>query len=321
MRLGGTNGWRGGAGGVVLAGTIAGALALAGCGGASEDERASDAVKTYISARAADDAEQVCDVIVTSLRVRIERARQKTGDDGGCPAALTEEWKGQRPVALAETKALSVRLDGDRGRVRIEGTAHGIRQRTTYSVLREDDTWHVSGGGATTTPDGRPVLTLPSEGMAPGLRTGEQVVEDAHAYDQAEPKVGDVVALHPARGVLDGSTTNCPGDPTAGRDRLCADAGTDPDGGKMIKRVVAGPGDHITFRKGHAILDGRPVEEPYADVSGCSEDYAFGCDSADTITIPAGHYYLVGDNRANSDDSRFWGAVPADWITGRVEEG
>ncbi|MGN6814781.1 MAG: signal peptidase I [Solirubrobacterales bacterium] len=38
-----------------------------------------------------------------------------------------------------------------------------------------------------------------------------------------------------------------------------------------------------------------------------------------TITIPPGHYFMLGDNRGASDDSRFWGPVPADWILGKVE--
>lgn len=300
------------AAGVVLS------LALGGCGGASEDERAGAAVKAYISASAAQDGAKVCDLIVTSLRAQVERAREKRGDKGGCPAAVAERWKEQPPTALAATKVLRVRLDGARGRVAIEGTGHRIRQRITFSVLREDGTWHVGSSGAVTTPDGRRVLTVPSEAMEPGLRVGDQFVEDAHAYDHASPQVGDIVAAYPALGVLDGSTSGCPGQPARAPEHLCADAGTDHDDGRVIKRVVAGPGDRLTFRGGHAIRNGHRVAEPYLGLASCADDSAIGCDYRESITIPAGRYYLVGDNRGSSDDSRFWGAVPADWITGRV---
>ena len=80
----------------------------------------------------------------------------------------------------------------------------------------------------------------------------------------------------------------------------------------FIKRVVAGPGDRISIDDGHVVLNGKPQEEPFIRECGGGAD----CDFPREITIPADHYFMMGDNRGASDDSRFWGPVPRDWIIG-----
>ena len=80
----------------------------------------------------------------------------------------------------------------------------------------------------------------------------------------------------------------------------------------FIKRVVAGPGDELSIEDGHVILNGKRQKEPFTEPCGGGE----GCTFSGTVTIPAGHYFMMGDNRGSSDDSRFWGPVPRDWIIG-----
>ena len=81
----------------------------------------------------------------------------------------------------------------------------------------------------------------------------------------------------------------------------------------FIKRVVAGPGDKLSIDGGHVILNGEPQAEPLHRPVRIGRRTAT---SRGTVTIPADHYFMMGDNRGSSDDSRFWGPVPRDWIIG-----
>ena len=83
----------------------------------------------------------------------------------------------------------------------------------------------------------------------------------------------------------------------------------------FIKRVVAGPGDTITIINGHVIRNG--VAETDLYILQCGDNPA--CTFRSPIKIPAGDYFMMGDNRGGSDDSRFWGPVPRAWIIGKVE--
>jgi signal peptidase I len=70
------------------------------------------------------------------------------------------------------------------------------------------------------------------------------------------------------------------------------------------------------MRDGVVLRDGEPADEPYiADCDGVE-----ACSFPQPITVPDGRYFLLGDNRGASDDSRFWGPVPREWILGRVED-
>ena len=81
----------------------------------------------------------------------------------------------------------------------------------------------------------------------------------------------------------------------------------------FIKRVVAGPGDRISIVNGHVIRNGKPPEgalHPALPAAGTPATFPR------PITIPPGHWFMMGDNRGHSDDSRFWGPVPKKWIIG-----
>jgi signal peptidase I len=82
----------------------------------------------------------------------------------------------------------------------------------------------------------------------------------------------------------------------------------------FVKRVVAGLGDMISIMAGHVVRNGRGLNEPYTEPC----DGAATCSFPTPIRVPAGEYYLLGDNRGASDDSRYWGPVPSGWILGTV---
>ena len=82
----------------------------------------------------------------------------------------------------------------------------------------------------------------------------------------------------------------------------------------MVKRVVAVPGDRISIKDGHVIRNGVRERDPYiADCGGESL-----CNFRKPVLIPRGEYFMLGDNRGASDDSRFWGPVRKSWIVGRM---
>jgi signal peptidase I len=89
-------------------------------------------------------------------------------------------------------------------------------------------------------------------------------------------------------------------------------------GTNFIKRVVAGPGDEIYIKEGHVYRKaaGKSTfvreHDSYIRECGVSPE----CNFPDPIKIPAGHWFMMGDNRGESDDSRFWGPVPTGWIIG-----
>jgi signal peptidase I len=149
---------------------------------------------------------------------------------------------------------------------------------------------------------------IPSESMVPTLEIGQRVLVNRIGHSFSKPSVGDVVVFHPPEGA-DGNP-QCGVDHPTGE--VCPMPVSKRDDVNFIKRVVAGPGDRLKLDNGHVILNGKRQKEPFARPCGTGE----GCDYPEEITVPAGHYFMMGDNRGSSDDSRFWGPVPNKWIIG-----
>jgi signal peptidase I len=79
-----------------------------------------------------------------------------------------------------------------------------------------------------------------------------------------------------------------------------------------IKRVVAIPGDLVEVRAGQVILNGRELEEPYVP-----EEFRDTA-SYPATRVPKDHYFVLGDHRSSSNDSRNWGPVPREAIYGKA---
>ena len=155
---------------------------------------------------------------------------------------------------------------------------------------------------------------IPSESMVPTLEVHQRVLVNRLTYKLgADPSPGDVVVFHPPVTAETGYT----GGPqcTAPREQGQVCPVNDPRESEenFIKRVVAGPGDTITIEKGIPIVNGEPFTGDW-ETRPCGN--LGGCDFAQPMTVPPDHYFMMGDNRGSSDDSRYWGPVPRDWIIG-----
>ena len=157
---------------------------------------------------------------------------------------------------------------------------------------------------------------IPSGSMEPTLTVGQRVLVNRLA---GTPHVGEIVVFHP---------------PLGAEEQLCGPAlasvspgkaacdSTDPHEASVnfIKRIVAGPGDEIYVLDGHVYRkpkgDAKFVREKDPYIKECGDNSE--CNFPQPITIAPGHWFMMGDNRGNSDDSRFWGPVPSSWIIGEA---
>ena len=150
---------------------------------------------------------------------------------------------------------------------------------------------------------------IPSESMVPTLEVGQRVLVNRIGMRFGDPGVGDVVVFHPPLGAEQQNT--CGSGPPEPQ-QVCARPTPQKADVNFIKRIVAGPGDRIRVVDGRVIRNGQPVREPYARRCGGGDV----CNFPREVRIPPDQYFMMGDNRGSSDDSRFWGPVPRDWIIG-----
>jgi signal peptidase I len=149
-----------------------------------------------------------------------------------------------------------------------------------------------------------------SGSMEPTIRVGQQVT----AVRSGSPQVGDIVVFHPPAGARAEDPVCGSGFQGSGSTQPCDVAVPQESGTVFVKRVVAGPGDLIAIVDGHVIRNGIRENEPYAAACVAGE----ACSFPTAVRVPPDEYYLLGDNRGVSDDSRFWGPVPSGWIIGTV---
>src|SRR5204863_430584 len=154
--------------------------------------------------------------------------------------------------------------------------------------------------------------TGPEERIEPGLLHDPvaQLEAEAALSDGAVDEVGEIVAFHPPTGA-EGEGDTC-GDPNRPPIAACDKPTPQKAGVNFIKRVVGLPGDKISIRDGHVIRNGKREADGYTNP--CAGGSA--CNLPQTITIPHDHYFMMGDNRGASDDSRYWGPVRRQWTMG-----
>ena len=157
---------------------------------------------------------------------------------------------------------------------------------------------------------------IPSGSMLPTLHINQRVLVNRLGNDFSTPSLGDIVVFHPPVNYAGGCKNTSEGESQTGQNtaQACAVAQSQPSSETFIKRVVGLPGDRLSISSGHVLRNGVAEHEPY--IVPCGSDGA--CNFPRPITVPRGDYFMMGDNRPDSEDSRFWGPVPERWIIGKA---
>ena len=141
---------------------------------------------------------------------------------------------------------------------------------------------------------------IPSGSMLPTLQVGDRIIVDKLSYDLHDIHRGDIVVF--ARPPLE--------------DQEYAD---------LVKRVIGLPGETISSKDGKIYINGKELKEPWlppgpdsytGPLAGADPHPQF--DLPGPVHIPKGEYFVMGDNRTDSEDSRFFGPIPKSLIVGRA---
>jgi signal peptidase I len=147
---------------------------------------------------------------------------------------------------------------------------------------------------------------IPSASMEPTLRggnglPGDRVLVDKVSYRVRDISRGDIVVFHAPPGFPDPSITD------------------------LIKRVIGLPGDEIVFENGRVKVNGQLTNEPYVTPNKPtlpapegSGSYEHSCVAEDPCKVPPGHVWVMGDNRTESQDSRWVGPIAEDLVVGKA---
>jgi signal peptidase I len=131
------------------------------------------------------------------------------------------------------------------------------------------------------------VFRMPSRSMEPTIKSDSIFLVSVRAYVRDEPKVGDVVVFDfpPNRDI------------------------------SYVKRIIATGGATVEIRDSEVFVNGKAVTKPYVVKESAQTDHSR---NMPPLRVPPNSYFVLGDNRDNSSDSRDWGFVPRDHIFGRV---
>jgi len=155
-------------------------------------------------------------------------------------------------------------------------------------------------------------FTIPTESMEPTIDIGQRILAYRLEKRYGGPDVGEIWVFNPPASAesKDGQYCAVPQEP----DQPCSEGSSSKTDTAFIKRVVAGPGDTVALNKGRVVLNGKLQKDSF--IAPCPDNPS--CTFTKPIKIPKDHYYMLGDNRGASLDSRFWGPVPKEWFIGKA---
>lgn len=126
---------------------------------------------------------------------------------------------------------------------------------------------------------------IPTGSMLPTIQLQDRVIVDKLLFKLSEIQRGDIIVFQPLREV-------------------------DPSGDPWIKRIIGLPGEKVEIKGGNVLINGVELSEPYELEK---PEYNF-----EEIIVPENSYFVLGDNRNNSNDSHEWGVLPAENIIGKA---
>jgi signal peptidase I len=140
---------------------------------------------------------------------------------------------------------------------------------------------------------------IPTGSMEDNLLVGDHILVNKFIYGPTATPLEEL--LLPVR-------------PLERQDVIVFRAPQEPDK-DFIKRTMGLPGENVVVEGGEVVVDGAPIDDPYANHKA---SYGSFHDTREPIDVGPGEYFVMGDNRENSRDSRYWGTVPRSHVKGKA---
>lgn len=164
---------------------------------------------------------------------------------------------------------------------------------------------------------------IPTPSMVPTLKVGQRVLVDRVSGHFGSWSRNDIIVFHPPKGA---ESDQCGSAQSENTGSPCAAPTSQASSQNYIKRLVALPGEWVKIDH-NRVLVSKSQSGPYKEIpegyiasgaTNCTPQASQTCVLPHPIRVPADHFFMMGDNREESDDSRVWGPVPKKWIIGRA---
>ena len=136
---------------------------------------------------------------------------------------------------------------------------------------------------------------IPSGSMEPTLHIGDRIVVSKLSVELGTIHIGDILVFKAPPAVVN----------------QCGD-----DVADLVKRVIGLPGDHLTSKGNTIYVNGSPLKQPWTHYEPIGK--AIENSKGGAVVVPKNQYFMMGDNEADSCDSRYWGTVPRSSVIGKV---